>query len=351
MSSPQDATGHSILVLSSSYPRWPGDSAGHFVQNEVHQLLAQGHRVTVFAGGSPVAEARAPGQEAPDLRARSPRETVRFWGASAVFDHPGALARLAERPWRALALALPLAHSLWLRWWQAEHFDRMIAHFALPSAFPIAGLVNRNKVPLQVVFHGSDLRLLLRLPIPLRACIFRQLSRPHVSLRLVSHEQKRKLLQSNLSSAFLEKVQQAQVQPSPLGLEPERCPSQARALLGLPSQARLAVVVGRLVASKRTELALGAAALVPNLKVVVVGDGPLRDELRAQFPAARFVGQLARDEALRWISAADLLLCSSLHEGAPTAIREARALDVAVVTSDVGDVKRWAKSDEDIWVV
>jgi glycosyltransferase involved in cell wall biosynthesis len=63
------------------------------------------------------------------------------------------------------------------------------------------------------------------------------------------------------------------------------------------------------------------------------------------------VGRVPRDEALGWIAGASVLLSSSRDEGAPTSIREARALGVPVVTCDAGDVALWAQRDPGIRVV
>jgi glycosyltransferase involved in cell wall biosynthesis len=123
-----------------------------------------------------------------------------------------------------------------------------------------------------------------------------------------------------------------------------------RAGLGV-NQQPLIVVVARLIASKRVDVALRAALHVPDAQIVVCGGGPLQRALTLDFPAVRFLGNLPRNETLRWIAAADVLLSASRTEGAPTAIREARALGVPVVTTAAGDLLTWARTDPDLHVV
>jgi len=65
----------------------------------------------------------------------------------------------------------------------------------------------------------------------------------------------------------------------------------------------------------------------------------------------RFTGYLARGEALRWIAAADVLVSASAHEGAPSVVREARALGVPVVAVNAGDLAQWAKRDAGLLLV
>jgi teichuronic acid biosynthesis glycosyltransferase TuaC len=99
---------------------------------------------------------------------------------------------------------------------------------------------------------------------------------------------------------------------------------------------RIAVSVGRLVASKRVECAIERVARSREIDaLVVVGDGPERERLQRlalSFDVdARFVGRVARDEALAWIGAADELIDASVAEGLSTVVREAEALGTRVV--------------------
>jgi teichuronic acid biosynthesis glycosyltransferase TuaC len=116
----------------------------------------------------------------------------------------------------------------------------------------------------------------------------------------------------------------------------------------------LASAVGRLVASKRLELAIEAANLIaPRLQLCIVGDGPDTKRLRSldRKGNVRFLGRVQRGEALAWIAASDVLIHPSAVEAAPTVVREARALGTAVVACAAGDVERWAREDPGITVV
>jgi teichuronic acid biosynthesis glycosyltransferase TuaC len=107
----------------------------------------------------------------------------------------------------------------------------------------------------------------------------------------------------------------------------------------------VAVIVSRLVAEKRVAVALRALALLEGLSVSVVGDGPELEPLRSQFPSVHFAGRLPRPEALRFMAAADVVVSASAEEGAPSVVREARALGVPVVAVAAGDLTAWAARD------
>ena len=217
-------------------------------------------------------------------------------------------------------------------------FDRVVAHFIVPSGWPIALGVG---CPLEVVGHGSDVRLLLRLPAPMRHAILAGLHSRGAKFRFVSAELRDRLLEGSLRRLRRVSI----VEPCPLELPVPPSRNAARSTLGLPADAPLALVVGRLVRSKRPQVALNALSLLPGVQVVVVGDGPLGEGLAAKFPAVRLLGRLTRPETLTWIAAADVLVCTSRREGAPTVVREARRLGTPVVATPWGSLPDCERND------
>ncbi|WP_345944485.1 glycosyltransferase, partial [Streptomyces sp. SID7804] len=128
----------------------------------------------------------------------------------------------------------------------------------------------------------------------------------------------------------------------PNGVDPERFrPATAdtvRAVLpplaGLPAQAPLAVCVGRLCRQKGQDVLLRAwrsvARRVPDARLVLVGDGPERDRLRAAAPpSVLFAGAVT--DVSRWYQAADVVVLPSRWEGMALAPLEAMACGRPVV--------------------
>lgn len=323
--------GQRILVLTTSYPRLRGDSAGHFVKAEVDSLKQQGHTVTVAAAGGPFDDS-----------------TVVDLGGAELFGHPGALPRIQERPTRALQL---VAASLRARRLACGDYDRVDCHFLVPTAYLWGTAFSSPHRSLLAIAHGTDVRLLVRLPKLLRNRILTSLLRARFELRFVAAELKTSLLDTGLSAELRDFVNRAEVRPAPIECEGVLSKDLARQALGLRSEERWAVVVGRLIEGKRPQVALSASELVPDLKVAVIGSGPLSPGLMAEYPHCVFLGQLPRDQALQWIAAADVLISASRSEGAPTAIREARMLRTPVISVPAGDIERWEKSDAGIWLV
>ena len=112
------------------------------------------------------------------------------------------------------------------------------------------------------------------------------------------------------------------------------------------------VFVGRLTRQKALGTAIGAIALVPQARLVVVGDGPERTVLeRAAASSAgagriEFRGSLSRDDALSAVAGAEAALLSSDWENLPHAAVEALSVGVPVVSTAVGGVPEVVRDGE-----
>lgn len=317
-----------IAVVTTSYPREPGDAAGHFVASEVERLVHAGQEVHVFAPGAGSGTAHG--------------ATLHWLGDGGAFGWPGALPRLKQDPRRwlgASAFALRAVHALR----KAGPFARLHAHFLVPCAWPIAALAQRTK--LELVGHGSDVRLFCALPAPLRAHVARGWLRRGARIRVTSAE-----LAQLLRTASPELGEALRVAASPLDLCAVPSRSDARRALGWDERPR-ALVVARLIPGKCVSTALHALSLLEGVQAVVVGDGPELHALRLRFPAVQFAGRLPRPEALLRVAAADVLVSASREEGAPSVVREARALGVRVVAVRAGELPAWAATDPGIRLI
>jgi teichuronic acid biosynthesis glycosyltransferase TuaC len=313
-----------IAILTTSYPAFPGDACGHFVETEA-RLLARRRDVVVVTAEHFHETPLAPDASSPVIAGSLSVQRLTGYGAfgwpgvsSLVRAHPHLLfgfARWAVAARRALRSLAPL--------------DRIVAHWSVPCGWPIASLPG---VPLELVSHGADVRSILCLPGALRRAVVDRLLRRAEVWRFVS-EPLMKSLSSSLEPPLARRLEAvARIEPCPIEVPDVRAAAlEKRALSpGVP----LAVCVGRLVTSKRVECVIDFVATKLSLgtRLVVVGEGPLRSSLErravAQGVDAFFVGQTTRRTALAWIAAADVVLHASVAEGLSTVEREAQALGV-----------------------
>jgi len=114
----------------------------------------------------------------------------------------------------------------------------------------------------------------------------------------------------------------------------------ARASLGLPADGVIVGFVGRLTGIKRPDRFLRIAATVPQATFVVVGNGPLHDEVARDATALPNVRLLDWHEDVALVlSAIDVLVLTSDNEGVPLSLIEAASVGVPVVSVDVGGVR------------
>ncbi len=123
-------------------------------------------------------------------------------------------------------------------------------------------------------------------------------------------------------------------------IAPDREEARATVAPIMPPDAPLAVCVGRLAAQKGQDVLLRAwpavRANVPTAQLVLVGDGPTRDELAEMATSGvTLAGAASRDRVLTWIRAADLVVAPSRWETMSLAVLEALALGRPVVATDV----------------
>jgi glycosyltransferase involved in cell wall biosynthesis len=108
----------------------------------------------------------------------------------------------------------------------------------------------------------------------------------------------------------------------------------ARAHLGVDPDARVVLFAGRLVQKKGVPLVLEVAAALPEVRVLIAGDGPMRGMLRAAPANVTWLQAVAAERMLDCYHAADAVLLPSSGEGLPLVVQEAMACGLPVVISD-----------------
>jgi glycosyltransferase involved in cell wall biosynthesis len=106
----------------------------------------------------------------------------------------------------------------------------------------------------------------------------------------------------------------------------------ARAELGLPDDAVVALFLGQLEPRKDPLTAIRAAEAVDGVVLLVAGDGPLRDDVDAH--ASDRVRVLGHSDPAPLLRAADLFTAPSQREGQSLAVLEAMANGLAMLVSD-----------------
>jgi glycosyltransferase involved in cell wall biosynthesis len=263
-----------VCVLTTSYPRHEGDVAGLFVRDAVTHLQEVGVEVVVVCPAS-----------------------FRHFG---IAYGDGIANNLQTRKWLVLLLPLFFLNFARAARQAARKADVVHAHW-LPSG--LAGLATHK--PLVVQLWGSDVELAKRLQ-----WLFRPILR---RARIV-------ICASSALAADALALGAREVRVIPSGIDvPEP--------VAEPEQPPHVLYVGRLSEEKGV---LELAEAARGLPLVVVGDGPLRDEL------PQTVGFVPHDELGPYYVRASIVVVPSRREGYGVVAREAMAYGRAVVATHVG---------------
>lgn len=311
-----------VLVVTSSWPRTGDEIAGTFVRTDAIARARTGQRVLIAAPAGPGAARGGEGIEVVD---------VPHLG---LFGAPGAVHRLREAPHRLTGLA-PFAAAV-ARLCARRRPRAIVAHWLAPCGAIVRAIAD---VPVELVAHGGDVRLLEAAPRAIARPFLEWLSAGQGTIRAVSHGLAARL-------AAIAPGVSPRVEPMPLAIDDLASALAGRHALRARFAKPIHVVAARMVPEKHIERAL---AFVRAGTLVLVGDGPARDALVATARAAgvsvHATGAVPHEEALAWIAAADQVVAPLARgEGAPTVVREAHALGVPVLALE-DDARRSRAAD------
>lgn len=321
-----------VGVVTTSYPRGPGDAAGSFVAGHVAYLRATGAEVEVVAMGDGADRA-------------GDRASVRLPGGG-LFYRGGAPEALTG-PRAALVAAGVSARLCVEVARRAARWDAVVAHWLAPSALAVALTCHK---PLLAIGHGGDVHLLdrARLLGPTLALLRAR----NATVAFVSRALRDRAIAALPGGGLRTVVQPMGVDDHATAAIRARRARRDDAAFTAARPATL-VVLARLVPIKSIETALAALPRVRTpVQLWIAGDGPERAALeRAAAPlGARvtFLGQLdtARRDAL--LATADAVVVPSAprpdgrEEGTPLAALEALAAGVRVIATATGGLAELA---------
>lgn len=208
--------------------------------------------------------------------------------------------------------------------------DAIHAHWVIPQG--LSAFVVGRRVPLLVTTHGGDIYALNN---PLVLALKKRVLRRAASVSTVNAEMVRRLEGWGIDAAKIHML--------PMGVPLNQA---AAAKTGRENQPGRLLVVGRLVEKKGITILLDALrshVATPGWSLTIVGDGPIREALEDQAKGlpVKFLGQLSRDEVLREMAIASILVLPSIsassgdQEGLPVVLLEAAAMGAAIVASDL----------------
>jgi glycosyltransferase involved in cell wall biosynthesis len=330
-------------MVATSYPRFPGDGIGSFMEPIAKGVAARGHEVHLVAPWHPaITRGKVEDGVYFHFFHYAPVPSLN------VFGYASGLRADTDVRGAAWAVApIALAAGAFKAWRVAakKRATVMHGHWVVPGG--VMADLARGSLPLVVSVHGSDVYLAERRATVRRAA--RRVFHHAARVTACSDDLRERSIALGADATRTETV--------PYGVDSARfAPSAdaraaARRAQGL-GDAPIVFAAGRLVRKKGFEYLIDAAGRLaadrPSLRVVIAGDGDLRDELaeRARNAGAgeivRFLGALPQDEIARLMAAADVIAVPSVKDdagnvdGLPNFALEAMASSTPIVSTTAG---------------
>lgn len=325
-----------VLTFSSLFPSDARPRHGIFVETRLAHLVRDCPVDARVIAPVPWFPFDAPAFGAYAAFAATPRYAVRAEAIQVAYPRYLMLPRLGVplQP-RSMALAAVADIARWQRdGWQPDLID---AHYLYPDGVAAAMLAERLRLPFLLTARGTDVNVLARMPGPGRR--IRWAAERAAAVITVSTKLRDRLVDLGVDPARVVVLRNG----VDLSVFHPEDAVQSRQRLQL-AKGPLAVCVGNLVPEKGFALAIEMLTHWAELSLVIVGDGPLRNELATVAKRAgvahrvKFLPPMQQSQLRRVYSAADVLLVTSTREGWPNVVLESLACGTPVAALDVGAV-------------
>lgn len=330
-----------LLIVTSQFPIAGEPNRGR----PVYQTICELSRLATVRVLSPVAHYPRWAQPRSYLFRRAD-EAHSVEGCDVEYVRYHALPALS-RPFNGWSCARALHAPL-----RAFAPDVVLSYWLYPDAYGAMLAARKAGLPLVAGARGSDLRV--------RDAISRTLTQPVVRsaqrLLVVSEDLGRVAVKDYGADA-------SRIRTIPNGCDASLFhPAEragARDALGIAADAEVVAYVGRLVPEKGLRELLDACRTLatrrPRLCLVIVGEGPMREEIRMRLAAEpslqiTLAGAQPPSEVSRWMAASDLVTLPSYSEGHPNVLVEALACGRPVVSTPVGGIPEVVDADSGILV-
>lgn len=322
-----------LLTFTSLYPHPEKPSHGIFVETRLRHLLASGEvqsRVVApvpwFPLAHPVFGRYAGYARIPAMEQRHGIQVLRpRFAAIPKLGMGIAPVLLAAGARRTVAQVL-----------DSTGFDVIDAHYFYPDGVAAAMLGRYFNKPVVITARGSDISL-----VPAHRMARRQIvwaARQVQGLIAVCNALREAMVALGIPACKIGTLRNG----VDLSLFQPTDRERVRARLGIGCYTLLSV--GNLVPVKGHELVIGALPMLPGVRLLIAGTGPLQRQLAALAvhlgvaDRVRFLGAQPQEALRDYYSAADALVLASAREGWPNVLLEAMACGTPAIAPRVGGI-------------
>ena len=316
-----------LLVTASTFPRWEGDTEPRFIL-DLSKALLEYYDVTVLAPAYPGAKTKEVLEGVKVIRYHY--FPIHKWE---TLCYPGAIMpRIKEKKIRALLVPFLFICLYFNLIRLSKGFDKIHAHWLIPQGI-VQSFINKKYI---VTGHGGDV-------VSLNKGILKKLK-----IRCLKRAEKITVVSEALKSKVKELYPAADVSVISMGCDTSKFGKQYHKENYFNQDGKKVILfVGRLAEKKGVTYLIDAMESIDG-KLVIVGDGPLRESLEEQAQKygnkIEFWGSKSHQELREIYASADIFVAPSItakdgdSEGIPTTIMEALASGLPVIGSDSGGI-------------
>ncbi|MBM1106765.1 glycosyltransferase family 4 protein [Aurantibacter crassamenti] len=308
-----------ILVISNNYPSESMPSRGVFVYKLIQQFVKLGHQVSVIS---------------PEGISFNPKKNTKksYGNELATVYRPKYLSASAKNIFGFNTYRIGEQGQVWavertIKEYKIE-FDIVYAHFLSNTFIALQATSTYGKPVFAAVgeYNNIDVR------------------RAYYSTNYYAKMLSRVTGFIAVSPQIVDKLVSLGVDENKISMKPngvdfnlffKQDKIEMRKKHGLPLDKRLAIFVGRFVETKGPLKLLAAAENIKNLGLILVGSG----EQQLESEKIVFKNKVASNVVPELLSAADVFVLPTHHEGSSNAIVEAMACGLPIVSSDLPEIR------------
>ena len=350
---------HVVVMLTTSYPRFPGDTIGTFMEPIAKGIAARGHEVHIVLPWHPRLT-RGPAEGGVHFHPfrYAPHPALNVFGYAAALQ---ADVHLRGAAYAAAPLALAASYRAVRRVASEVGATILHGHWIIPSGAVVAAAGRR--LPIVVSLHGSDVYVAERHAFA-RAAAQSALRRLDW-LTACSDDLRTRVIalgaDASRAVTIPYGVDARQFRPDP------DLRAEGRRAMGAADDDLVVFTAGRFVRKKGFAHLIDAVGRLaprwPSLRLVIAGGGDLDGELRARASErgiggrVLFPGVLPQDAVAAHLAGADIAVMPSIRDdagnvdGLPNTVMEALASGTALVATRVGGIPSVIEHARTGWLV
>jgi teichuronic acid biosynthesis glycosyltransferase TuaC len=331
-----------LLTFSTLFPNTEKPSHGIFVQTRLRHLLASGRVQSKVVAPVPWFPSRHPRFGAYASYANVPSQEHRF-GIDVQHPRYAVLPKIGMTI-APLLLAAAVKPAIGRLLDEGYDFDAIDAHYFFPDGVAAVIIGRYFNKPVVITARGTDINLIPQHALPRKMILW---AASHAKAMItVCNALKVEMVKLGIDASRITPLRNG------VDLELFKPGNRSDLRLSLALNGFTIMSVGHLIGRKSHDIVIKALPFLPDVKLLIAGDGPERKTLELLIShlgvenRVTFLGAISQPELTKYYGAIDALILASSREGWANVLLESMACGTPVVASNVWGTPEVVASQE-----